>query len=179
MVMTFTTDSKKVSSALMHFHIGTTASEWAQDCQKPALNQTPVDFRTWATFKTAFEKHFVPVITTDLAQQHMFNMKQGPHQFNEWYQEWSTFATHSGANEDTQIYAFKHNLNNGIHQNLLGVSPTTTTLANLVIQSLWIRSHLWNLPKLEPPRTTPSSSCQELQPCYRWATNQWCCSPMS
>jgi len=136
MVMTFTTDSKKVSSALMHFHIGTTASEWAQDCQKPALNQTPVDFRTWATFKTAFEKHFVPVITTDLAQQHMFNMKQGPHQFNEWYQEWSTFATHSGANEDTQIYAFKHNLNNGIHQNLLGVSPTTTTLANLVIQSL-------------------------------------------
>ncbi len=59
----------------------------------------------------------------------MFNMKQGAHQFNGWYQEWSTFAAHLGANEDTQIYAFNHNLNNGIHQKLLGVSPTPTTLA--------------------------------------------------
>src|SRR6266404_1916949 len=81
-------------------------------------------------FKTAFDKHFVPVITTDLAQQHMFDMKQGAHQFNEWYQEWSTFPACSGVNEDT--HAFKHNLNNGIHQKLLGVSPTPTTLANLV-----------------------------------------------
>ncbi len=34
--------------------------------------------------------------------------------------------------EDTKIYAFKQNINNGIHQKLLGVSPTPTTLANLV-----------------------------------------------
>jgi len=103
----FMMDTKKVSSALTHFHISTAASEWAQDHQKIALSQTPVDFGSWADFKTAFDKHFVPVITTDLAQQNMFNMKQGAHQFNEWYQEWSTFATHSGANKDTQIYAFK------------------------------------------------------------------------
>jgi len=68
----FTNDSKKVSSALTHLCIGTAAGEWAQDCQKTALShQAPVDFGTWAAFKTAFDKHFVPVITTDLAQQHM------------------------------------------------------------------------------------------------------------
>jgi len=44
----------------------------------------------------------------------MFDMKQGAQCFNEWYQEWSTFAACSGANEDTQIYAFKPNLNNGV-----------------------------------------------------------------
>src|SRR5882762_6537011 len=67
----FATEHKKVSSALTHFHIGTAAGEWAQDHQKAALSQTPVDFSSWANFKTAFEKHFIPVITTDLAQQNM------------------------------------------------------------------------------------------------------------
>src|SRR6266404_3046976 len=128
----FATETKKVSSALTHFRISTAAGEWAQDRQKAALSQTPPDFGSWADFKTAFDKHFIPVITTDLAQQNMFNLKQGARQFNEWYQEWSTFATCSGANEDTKIFAFKRNLNNGIHQKLLGVSPTPTTLADLV-----------------------------------------------
>src|SRR6266404_2722646 len=73
----FATEHKKVSSALTHFRIGTAAGEWAQDCQKAALSQTPVDFGSWADFKTAFEKHFIPVITTDLAQQNMFDLKQG------------------------------------------------------------------------------------------------------
>jgi len=100
--------------------------------QKTALSQAPVNFGTWAAFKTAFDKHFIPVITTDLAQQHMFNMKQGAHRINDWYQEWSTFVACLGANEDTQIYAFKCNLNNWIHQKLLGVSPTPITLADLV-----------------------------------------------
>src|SRR5882762_5344059 len=103
----FATEHKKVSSALTHFRIGTAAGEWAQDCQKAALSQTPVDFGLWADFKTAFEKHFIPVITTDLAQQNMFDLKQGARRFNDWYQEWSTFATRSGANNDTKIFAFK------------------------------------------------------------------------
>src|SRR6266404_1916012 len=128
----FATEHKKVSSALTHFRIGTAAGEWAQDRQKAALSQTPPDFGSWADFKTAFEKHFIPVITTDLAQQNMFDLKQGARRFNDWYQEWSTFATRSGANDDTKIFAFKRNLNNGIHQKLLGVSPTPTTLADLV-----------------------------------------------
>jgi len=128
----FPTEHKKVSSALTHFRIGTAAGEWAQDRQKAALSQTPPDFGSWADFKTAFEKHFIPVITTDLAQQNMFDLKQGARRFNDWYQEWSTFATRSGANDDTKIFAFKRNLNNGIHQKLLGVSPTPTTLADLV-----------------------------------------------
>jgi len=128
----FATETKKVSSALTHFRISTAASEWAQDRQKAALSQTPPDFGSWADFKTAFDKHFIPVITTDLAQQNMFDLKQGARRFNDWYQEWSTFATRSGANDDTKIFAFKHNLNNGIHQKLLGVSPTPTTLADLV-----------------------------------------------
>jgi len=71
----FVTDTKKVSSALTHFRISTAAGEWAQDRQKTALSQTPVDFGSWADFKTTFDKHFVPVITTDLAQQNMFDMK--------------------------------------------------------------------------------------------------------
>src|SRR5882762_8920736 len=128
----FATENKKVSSALTHFRIGTAASEWAQDRQKAALSQTPPDFGLWADFKTAFDKHFIPVITTDLTQQNMFDLKQGARRFNDWYQEWSTFATRSGANDDTKIFAFKHNLNNGIHQKLLGVSPMPTTLADLV-----------------------------------------------
>ncbi len=128
----FPTEHKKVSSALTHFRIGTAAGEWAQDRQKAALSQTPPDFGSWADFKTAFEKHFIPVITTDLAQQNMFDLKQGARRFNDWYQEWSTFATRSGANDDTKIFAFKRNLNNGIHQKLLGVSPMPTTLADLV-----------------------------------------------
>jgi len=73
----FMSEHKKVSSALTHFRISTAASEWAQDRQKTALSQTPVDFSSWANFKTAFDKHFVPVITTDLAQQNMFDLKQG------------------------------------------------------------------------------------------------------
>src|SRR6266404_2774371 len=73
----FATENKKVSSALTHFCISTAAGEWAQDCQKAALSQTPPDFGSWADFKTAFEKHFIPVITTDLAQQNMFDLKQG------------------------------------------------------------------------------------------------------
>src|SRR6267378_3713487 len=73
----FATENKKVSSALTHFRIGMAASEWAQDRQKSALSQTPVHFGTWAEFKTAFDKHFIPVITTDLAQQNMFDLKQG------------------------------------------------------------------------------------------------------
>src|SRR6266436_4653988 len=97
----FPTEHKKVSSALTHFRIGTAAGEWAQDCQKAALSQTPPDFGSWTDFKTAFDKHFIPVITTDLAQQNMFDLKQGARRFNDWYQEWSTFATHSGANDDT------------------------------------------------------------------------------
>src|SRR6266404_1920684 len=55
----FVMDTKKVSSALTHFCIGTAAGEWAQDRQKAALSQTPPDFGSWANFKTAFEKHFI------------------------------------------------------------------------------------------------------------------------
>ena len=52
--------------------------------------------------------------------------------FSEWYQEWSTYALLSGANEETKMFTFRKVLPQGLHQKILGVSPQPTMLDDLV-----------------------------------------------
>ena len=56
----YTTDLQKVSSALTQFKIGTLGGEWASDQMAAALARNPVNYGTWAEFKAAFEKQFIP-----------------------------------------------------------------------------------------------------------------------
>src|SRR6266702_2294423 len=95
----YTDEQKKISSALTYFKIGMSAGEWAQDRQKTALAATPIDFGTWADFKATFKKHFIPEYTKLEATNAMYTSRMGSRPFNEWYQEWSMYASRSGANE--------------------------------------------------------------------------------
>ena len=128
---TFTNEGKKVSSALTYFKIGTSAGEWAQDQQKKALAQTPVNFGTWVAFRDAFKTHFIPAHSKLEATNAMYMSKMGGRPFNEWYQDWSTYASRSGANEETQMFAFRKALPMALHQKIMGVSPQPTTLTGL------------------------------------------------
>jgi hypothetical protein len=127
----FPTEGKKVSSALTYFKIGTSAGEWAQDQQKKALTQTPVNFGTWIAFRDAFKTHFIPAHSKLEATNAMYMSKMGNRPFNEWYQDWFTYASRSGANEETQMFAFRKALPMALHQKIMGVSPQPTTLADL------------------------------------------------
>jgi len=122
---------KKISSALTYFKIGTSAGEWAQDRQKTALAATPINFGTWGDFKTAFKKHFIPEYTKLEATNAMYMSRMGNHPFNEWYQEWSTYTSWSGANDETKMFAFRKALPQVLHQKIIGVSPQPTTLDGL------------------------------------------------
>ena len=128
----FSTEDKRIAAALTHFKLGTPAGEWAKDRQQAALAQSPPNFGTWNDFSDAFKAHFIPVDTKLSSTNTMHTLKMGSRPFQEWYQEWSTHATRSGANEQSKMYAFRQNLPQALHQKLLGVSPTPTTLARLV-----------------------------------------------
>ena len=54
------------------------------------------------------------------------------HHFSEWYQEWSTYTSRSGANEETKMFALRKVLPQALNQKILGVSPQPTTLNDLV-----------------------------------------------
>jgi Retrotransposon gag protein len=128
----YNTTNKKIVSALSYFKIETSAGEWAKDRQITALAISPPDFGTWKTFRDDFKSHFIPVDATLLSTQQMHSMKMGNHPFSDWYQEWSTHATHSGSNDATKMYAFRQNLLNALHTKILGVHPPSMTLAHLV-----------------------------------------------
>jgi hypothetical protein len=123
---------KKVSSALTYFKNGTPAGEWARDKQKTALSATPVDFGTWADFKTAFDKHFIPAHSALEATNSMYTSRMGQRSFNEWYQDWSTYASRSGANEESKMFAFRKAIPPALHQKIMGVTPQPNTLDGLV-----------------------------------------------
>jgi hypothetical protein len=127
----FNTEGKKISSALTYFKIGTSAGEWAQDLQKNTLKHTPISFGTWATFKDNFKKHFIPAHSALEATNAMYTSKMGGRPFNEWYQDWSTYTSRSGANEDTQMFTFQKALPMALHQKIMGVSPQPTKLKGL------------------------------------------------
>ena len=116
---------------LTYFKTGTSAGEWAQDKQKIALNATPVDFGTWVNFRDQFKKHFIPAHSVLEATNAMYTSRMGVRPFSEWYQEWSTYAARSGANEETQMFTFRKALPMALHQKIMGITPQPTTLEGL------------------------------------------------
>jgi hypothetical protein len=124
--------SKRIASALTHFKLGTSAGEWAKDRQQTALANNPPDFGSWEDFCDAFKAHFIPVDQKLLFTQLLHTLKMNNKPFSDWYQEWSTHANRSGANEETKMYAFRQNIPGALHQKIIGVSPPPTTLACLV-----------------------------------------------
>jgi hypothetical protein len=140
----FTTESRRVSAALTHFKSGTPAGDWARDRTTAALAANPRDFGTWATFKAAFNAHFVPAESALEAGAEMHNYYQGSKPFNEWYQKWYTHASRAGVDEQTKMFAFRRNLNQALHNKLLTLSPQPATLAGLVEKAREF-DRLWQL----------------------------------
>src|SRR5579863_7365892 len=97
----FTNESKRIAAALTHFKHGTPAGEWASDQMEHALSQNPMDYGTWANFKTTFKDHFIPPQTQMEAMQKMHIYAMGNQDFNKWYQVWSTYATSSNPDINT------------------------------------------------------------------------------
>ena len=62
---------------LTYFKLGTPASDWASDLLSTALAIIPVNYRTWAAFKTAFETQFIPLQMQVKAIQKIHNMPMG------------------------------------------------------------------------------------------------------
>jgi Retrotransposon gag protein len=128
----FTNKSRCVAAALSHFIVGTPAGEWACDKQNMALTGTHITYGTWQTFLNDFKKHFVSVQTEQQAMNAIWTVHMKNRPFHEWYQEWSTYAARSGANDATKMYAFRQALPRGLNDKLLGVTPIPTTLTGLV-----------------------------------------------
>jgi hypothetical protein len=128
----FTTEDRRVASALTHFKLGTSAGDWAKDRQQTALAANPITFGTWQEFKDAFKAHFIPADSILHSTNLMHTIKMGPKKFQDWFQDWSTHASRSQANEQTKMYAFWQNIPNALHQKILGVNPAPMTLTRLV-----------------------------------------------
>src|SRR6202789_993161 len=128
----FNDESRRVAAALSHFKVGTPAGEWARDKQNTALTGTRITYGTWQTFLDDFKKHFVPVQTEQQAMNAIWTVHMKNRPFHEWYQEWSTYASRSGANDATKMYAFRQALPRGLNNQLSGVTPLPTTLSGLV-----------------------------------------------
>lgn len=128
----YSTPDKKIASSLTHFKLGTSAGEWAKDRQKAALAANPQTFGTWQSFKDDFKAHFIPVDTELSSTQQMYSLKMGNRPFNQWYQDWSTHASRSGANEGTKMFAFRQNIPQPLHNKIMAVSPPPTTMTRLV-----------------------------------------------
>jgi hypothetical protein len=124
----YTDLNKRIASALTHFKLGTAAGEWAKDRQKTALAASPITFGTWENFRDAFKQQFIPGDQELLAAQKMHTLRMGTRPFSEWYQEWSTHASRSGANDATKMYAFRQNIPIPLHNKILRVTPSPTTL---------------------------------------------------
>jgi hypothetical protein len=67
---------------------------------------THPDFGSWTKFQDAFKAHFILGDAKLPSTQQMHSLRMGNHPFMDWYQEWSTHTSHSGANDETKMYAF-------------------------------------------------------------------------
>jgi len=128
----YTTNAQKVSSALTHFKIGTSAGNWASNKMQTALAVQPPNYGTWDEFKEAFKKQFIPPASQMEAISKMHNNQMGAKDFATWFQEWSTEARRAGSDETTKMWAFRRNLPTILQQKLLTLSPQPTTLDALV-----------------------------------------------
>ena len=128
----YTANNTKIAAALTHFKQGTQAGEWASNLMATALGQTPADYGTWATFKVAFEKQFIPPKTQVQAITQMYACKMANQGFNEWFQEWGQHAQHANVDDVTKMFAFCNNLNGTLNQKMMLLTPQPTTLAATV-----------------------------------------------
>ena len=73
------------------------------------------------------------------------DMKMGGWPFHEWYQEWSTYDSQSGANEATKMYAFCQAIPQGLNNRLVGITLVSMHLAELVRHAKEFdqQFHLW------------------------------------
>jgi hypothetical protein len=102
----FTDESRRVAAALSHFKVETPAEEWARDKQNTALTGNHITYGMWQTFLNDFKKHFIPIQTKQQAMNAIWTIHIKNRPFHEWYQEWSTYAACSGANNATKMFAF-------------------------------------------------------------------------
>ena len=128
----YTADNMKIAMALTHFKQEMQAEEWASDLMATALGQTPADYGTWAAFKMAFKKQFIPPETQVQAIAQMHACKMVNREFNEWFQEWSQHARRANVNDVTKMFAFCNNLNSALNQKMMLLTPQPTTLAAAV-----------------------------------------------
>ena len=128
----FADEATQVSTALIHFCLGTHAGEWASDHITHTLVQNPADYRTWAIFKSNFDKQFVLPQTQLEAISKMHSTIQESWEFREWFQEWSKYARRAGTNEFTKMYAFQRALNLALQSKILLLVPQPTMLNGMV-----------------------------------------------
>ena len=124
-----------MAAALTHFKLGTSAGDWASDQLSMALAATPVNYGTWAAFKTAFKRQFILPQTQVEAIQKIHNLPMGNCEFNEWYQEWSMQAQRANVDEQSKMYAFRKALNSSLHGKIVQLSPQPATLEELVTKA--------------------------------------------
>ena len=128
----YPTEENRVAAALTHFKLGTNAGDWASDRLTTALNTT---FGTWNVFKEDFKKQFIPVQIQEESIQKMHTTPMGTRPFNEWLLDWTRYARRSGVDDKTKMYAFRKQLNKGIQDKLVLVSPQPNTLDALIAKS--------------------------------------------
>jgi hypothetical protein len=74
----------------------------------------------------------------------MHHTKMGQREFNDWYQEWSTYAKWANPDEQTKMYAFRNNLNPRLHDKIVALSPQPDTMAALVEKARDLDRH-WHM----------------------------------
>jgi len=154
----FPDEGKKVAVALTHFKLGTPARDWAHNCAKKALDQIIVNCGSWRSFKKDFTTYFIPAESTLEAGSIMHSLHQGNCPFNEWYQEWSTYANRANVDDNTKMYTFWRMLNQSLHTKLLSISPLLATLPDLVEKAREFDHiyHLYNTPSFHGGSSYPS-----------------------
>ena len=144
-------DEKKVLGAITFMKPGTSAGTWTQEQHRLAFAKNPVTFGTWKDFKKTFASHFIPAELVLESTQQMHNLRMGNREFNNWYQEWSTHTTRSGADEATRMYAFRRMLPLPLHQKILGTLPQPANLQGLVDKAREF-DRLWRVYKPQETR---------------------------
>jgi hypothetical protein len=128
----YANQGQKVAAALTHFKLGTSARDWASDHLSTALSATLINYGTWADFRDKFKEQFIPPQTRVESIQKIHNLPMGNWEFNEWYQEWSMYTRRANVDKQTQMYAFRKNLNQSLHQKIIAMTPQPTTMTALV-----------------------------------------------
>src|SRR5579863_4832585 len=126
----------KIASALTHFKLGTPAGEWASDQIATALDRTPANYGTWASFKAAFNQQFIPPESQAEAIAKMYDTFQGDMDFGRWYQIWSQHARRANVDDVIKQYVFRRCLHPALQQKLqkgrVKASPEDVLFNNVI-----------------------------------------------